>query len=247
MELLYFVPLSAFFHTQSFGGFSDNSLLGVSALFKPVPNVRIPLLLYTDDVHFNDLARFDFKTKYKIAFQAGASWFPRTGPLRELSADYLMITPYTYTHRDQTSGVPNYSNYTHMGTPLGPSLDPNSDRITLDLRAAPVPFLNLGFRFRTIRHGNASAGITDGDGTIFDDGYDDAGNPTFQSETRFLTQDVLEKTLQLGLSADYTLWKGWGMLEGSFSYTFERILNPGLAQGEREFNHYFALALGYQY
>jgi hypothetical protein len=246
-ELLYFIPLSAFFHSQSFGGFSDNSCLGLSAVFKPVQNMRIPILLYTDDVHFNDLARFDFKTKYKIALQTGVSWFPFTGPFRELSADYLMVTPYTYSHRDQIAGAPNYSNYTHMGTPLGPSLDPNSDRFTLDASVSPLPFFNIGFRFRTIRHGNASAGITDGDGTIFDDGYDDSGSPTFQSETRFLSQDVLEKTLQLRLDADYTLWKKWGRLRGELGYTFERILNAGLVQGELELNHYFSLSLGYQY
>jgi hypothetical protein len=158
-----------------------------------------------------------------------------------------MVTPYTYSHRDQISGPANYSNYTHIGTPLGPSLEPNSDRFTLDASVSPLPFFNIGLRFRTIRHGNASAGITDGDGTIFDDGYDDAGNPTFQSETRFLSQDVLEKILQLGLDADYTLWKGWGTLKGKLGYTFERILNPGLVQGEREFNHFFALSLSYQY
>ncbi len=247
-EPLYLVPFSEFFYTQGLIGFPDNSLLGITAKVKLPEAVRFDFLLYADDLHFNDMMAFDFDTKYKLSIQTGLSWAPDDACIGLFSIDYLLVTPYMYTHRDSS---PNWLNYTHLGVNLGPSLDPNSDRLTFSALLHAFPFLDMRVEGTYIRHGNGSVdgdvNVGDGDGSIFDDGYDDNGVCTFQDTTRFMSQNVIEKTYRIGVSAVY---------EGSFSgldfhvtggYTFEYIMNKGLDPDKIELNSIYELSAGVRY
>lgn len=279
LELFYLIPLSSYFLNQGLTGFGDNSLLGVEAIFRPGSSVTIPLQIYADDVHFNDIMRFNFNTKYKFAAQSGISWTPLNPWLRRLSFDYTAVMPYMYTHWDERTqvfdnsrgGTANYSNYTHRGENIGPGLDPNSDRWRIDWDAAPVSGLGpllpglelqLSSGIRYIRHGNASQGIIEGaTGDIFDPGYD-GRTPTFQAPypeedlngqpyTRFLTQDVIEHTLQGEIHGNLVLRPATGASSGyrgpalklGLGYTMERIWNAELEEGRDGWNHYFQLSL----
>ncbi|AHC16451.1 TonB-dependent receptor [Salinispira pacifica] len=275
LELYYLIPLSSYFLNQGLTGFGDNSLLGVEAIFTPAASIKIPVQIYADDVHFNDIIRFEFNTKYKFAAQTGISWTPLVPWLQRLSFDYSAVMPYMYTHWDERTqvfdssrgGDANYSNYTHRGENIGPGLDPNSDRWRLEWKAEPIsgsnnflPGLELGLNsaIQYMRHGNASAGIIDGaSGDIFDPGYI-GRTPTFQAPypeeqlngqpyTRFLTQDVLEHTLQLSLETDVRLrsvsaekpaYRGPALNMG-LGYTLERIWNRDLIAGDNSWGHYF--------
>ncbi len=246
-DLKYFIPASVLYLVQGMGGYSDNSLIGVAAELRPFRGLSIPLTVYADDVHFNDVIRLDFETKFKLSAQAGIRWNPPVGALKRVAIDYLAVMPYMYTHRDQNEEIPNYSDYTNFGTSLGPSLQPNSDRIRFDVLTQPLPILSIDGFAEYSRHGNASEGITDGDGTIFDDGYDEDGRPTFQSETRFLTQDVLEHTFIAGIEASVFVPFRFGVVSGAAGYTFEHRQNSDLVAGTESSAHYFSISAGYEY
>lgn len=251
-DLTYFVPFAYLFYQQAFSGFDDNSLAGVSA-YARLPYGLVPgVVLFMDDVHFNDIVRFDFETKYKIAAEVGVDWLPQVPVLSRVGVDYTMVAPYTYSHVDErfsgdTPSSPNESNYTHAGVNLGPALHPNSDRSTVGVELRPTSFTDVELMARFIRHGNASEGITDGDGTIWDDGYDDSGRPTFQNETRFLTQEVLEQTLQVGTRLRAAVPQIPGSATVGLGITGEWVWNAGLVEGDRDRTLYVELDMAYRY
>ncbi len=248
LEPMYMLPMSEFFYSQGYLGFPDNSLIGLSAKFKLPENIGYSILLYADDLHFNDMIRFDFDTKYKLALQTGFAWTPEKSRIRRLSIDYLIVTPYMYTHKNSEDETdPNYQNYTHQGVNLGPDLDPNSDRITLTLLLTPAEKVDLEFTGRYIRHGNGSVdgsvNVGDGDGSIFDDGYDDDGECTFQDTTRFLRQDIIERIFQIGIQGKTVFRSGENLITGTAGYTLEYVNNKDLTSTD-EWNHYFNIGAG---
>ncbi|MFQ3621054.1 MAG: hypothetical protein SNJ78_08925, partial [Spirochaetales bacterium] len=268
-DLTYLLPFKELFYAQSMAGFEDNSFMGLLANVRFRDSWQIPLLVYVDDTNLNDLLRFDFATKFKVAIQAGLRYTPReTGLLRKVEAEYVIVTPYMYTHRSGLGDIsisgtftaddrlealrrPNYTNYTHMGTNLGVGLEPNSDRFTLSVQVEPVDALVVTLRGRLMRHGNASEGMADpdarNDGTILDDGYNKYGKATFHYETRFLNQSVIEKVWQGGIQARYQLPLGPGTLLLEGGYTLEYYQDKGLVKGETDTVHYFTAGLGYRF
>lgn len=231
-ELLYFIPMVAYFNSQGMTGFSDNSLVGLNGRVSPTPGLDLKGVLYVDDISFNDMASGNFDTKYKVAAQVGASLSPASildsvAPgampwvqrhfIRLVSVDYTAVTPYTFTHENTAGGPYNWESYTHAGQSFGPALSPNSDRVAVRALvrplAEPKSTLDVDLDAAFIRHGNASAGIIPGgDGSIHDPGWlgDEPTfqppfeDPTGQPATRFLTQRMLEETLQLGMGATWT-------------------------------------------
>jgi hypothetical protein len=252
-EPLYFVPLSVFYYSQALTGFEDNSLIGVSARLSLPSAVRFPIAVFADDVHFNDLARFDFETKYKLAAQVGAEWAIAGSPVEWLGADYLAVMPYMYTHWDENPGVdigvPNYSNYTHLGEPLGPTIEPNSDRWTVSARLRLLDWFRTRALVRLFRHANASEGFeTGGDGDIFDPGYE-GSVPTFQDETRFLVQETIEHVLQLGLvmNVELPFERVPGSVKLNADFRFDRVWNADLVTGAKDSRFYASFGFDYAY
>jgi hypothetical protein len=284
MDFTYLLPFKELFYAQSMAGFEDNSFVGIMADFRVAKTVKIPFIVYMDDTNLNDLLSFKFGTKFKTAAQAGVQWTPDDlGFFKRLAVDYVVVTPYMYTHRSglekvpQPTGpgdangltaredllkLPNYNNYTHMGTNLGVGLDPNSDRFSLQILVEPVKNLRLTFLGRMMRHANASvkmgsdADLGDpgdagyegrNDGSIYDDGYDSNGDPIFHYKTYFLSQEIIERTFQGGIQAEYSFQLGPGSLLLSGGYLFEYIKNKDLVRGENETNHYGNVGIGYRY
>jgi hypothetical protein len=85
------------------------------------------------------------------------------------------------------------------------------------------------------------------DGSIYDDGYDSAGNPIFHYKTYFLSQAVIERTYQGGFQAEYAFELGPGSLLLAGGYLFEHIRNKDLVSGQNETNHYGNFGIGYRY
>ena len=208
---LYLLPVVSFY-TQGMVGYPDNSFIGLSGGVKFADAVKADFILYVDDAAFNDLVRLNFNTMLLASLQLGVSWTPNLPFLTRLRITNLLITPYTYTHDSYNLTGPNYLNYTNAGQNIGPSLQPNSDRIEIEALLRPVTWVDLNVFGRFIVHGNASEGIpglTPGDGTINDSGVSPTGGTTYLPPTplplgygylRFLTQSVLEKTIQTGFS-----------------------------------------------
>ncbi|MFW6235086.1 MAG: hypothetical protein ACOC4I_06935, partial [Spirochaetota bacterium] len=267
LEPSYFVPTYSLFLAQH-GRNSvsrDNSFIGLSATLRPGHSLVIPASVYIGDLHFNRMMQGNLalsNTKYKLSAQTGVRWSPPdSGMLDRIELDYLAVMPYMYTHWDRytwsgdnpSGEQPNYNNYTHQGEIIGPTLDPNSDRLTLRVDLRPVPAAQISFMSRLIRHGNASEGIEginvpeELEGGLFDPGYRNGGSASFQTETRFLTQDLIEQALQFGVDAQYDLLLpgDGGGLQAQAGYLLEHRRNADLVEGRSEWNH--RLDLGFTY
>jgi hypothetical protein len=258
-EPLYLLPFPAvLFFAQGMTGYGDNSLLGVTAGLHLPESVRFDFMLYVDDAAFNDLIKLNLNTMLVLSAQAGVSWTPHIPFLARLSMEYTLITPYMYSHVDSNGAGLNYQNYTNNGENMATSLQPDSDRIELKALLRPLSFLELSPYIRFIRHGNGSEGIEGGgDGTIFDDGYVNgiatftpAGgypNPPGGLWTRFLTQDVIEKTLQAGLGVSARFATPAGQVSASLGYTFEYCWNHDLAADSNRLASHMSMGAGYAY
>jgi len=197
IDLLYLVPFSYLFGSQTINGFNDNAYIGLNFRWRPINTLLVNTQVYVDDFSVNGL--FSGKPNFKAAGEIGVSWSPINSILSKLDFDYTAVMPYTYTHwvipssmrfnghgNDKTPPynasdsppVANYYDYTHRGRNLGPDLEPNSDRISLRSSWRIIRNLDINLSAYLIRHANASADkplFDDNfhDGTIFDSGSTD--------------------------------------------------------------------------
>jgi hypothetical protein len=280
IEPLYFIPLSEFFISQAMAGYSDNSFMGVSASAYLPNSMKLDLVGFADDLDFGGVLSGRFDTKWKMAVQACLSWAPESRVLQRLSLDYTAVGPYTYTHWAEagsgSSGLPYYGAmaYTNAGKNLGPALDPNSDRITLQAKSWNIGGARISGVLRLIRHGNASEGVNgynsstsasgDASGDLADCGLIKFADPLDPDKTlyawifqgdydtgtspkyiRFLTQAVLQVSAQAGFDIGFTKYlEGIGTLNAGFGYLFEYMANTGCVAGATSLKHYFSLSAG---
>ncbi len=260
-EFLYLAPFGEYFAAQSLTGFEDNSYFGVHGKWRPAENLAVLGQVYVDDLNFQDIMKLQLDTKYKFAGELGLRWTPESSRILDAAADYTAVMPYMYTHisgdrtdryRTGDDAVVNYFNYTHLGRGLGTDLEPNSDRLSVRATLRLLEPLSLKLRAGVQRHGNASEDV-DGidpakhDGSVFDDGYTDPADPntsprnTFNSETRFLTQSVIETLVHGGFGLAWALPTAFGNIELTFDYVAEYGWNRGLVKGEDGLAHYYAI------
>jgi hypothetical protein len=248
-EPLYLIPIADFFYTQSLSGFGDNSFVGLMATARISNGLTLKGQLIADDSH-------------KFAGEAGIVWAPASEVLRTVALDYTFVIPYTYTHQPNDLTPPQSIDYTNWGVNEGPALEPDSDRVEVRAFLTPLPSLELTALGRFIRHGNASedyVGTADGavhDGTISDPGYVNNEHifPTgsYFSELpwkalRFLTQSVIDMSLQVGLGAAWRLRVDGGDVRLSARYLFELRFNEGLVSGTTGAHNYISLAATYSF
>ncbi len=247
LDLLYLIPFGILADSQSYSGDLDNSLMGFYGRVRLPLNLLFDFTLYVDDFNMNEALKLNFNSdQNKLALQAGLSWTPGISMPLSLAVEYLMITPYMYTH-SRFAAVP-YTNYTTFGSSLGSVLDPNSDQLVFRAKAKPLDWLSGELWLRLVRHGNGSdhgAGSVAGDGSVWDDGYTGGapGTVTFFTPSTFLTQAVLEKTFQTGIAADVRLPFGPVSTWLRAEYTFEYVWNKGLVEGANGANNYLKLTV----
>ena len=274
IEPLYFIPLSEYFFSQSLAGYADNAFAGLSATAYLPHSMKLDLVGYVDDLAFASILRGDWDTDCKIALQACLSWVPESPVFQRVSLDYTAITPYTYTHWENTGSDSSGASYvgalayTNGGQNVGPDLEPDSDRLTLQARTRTMDGFQVSGILRLIRHGDASSGVNgynastsssgDASGDLGDAGtFNDATNGggwifsgPYQTGTwplylRFLTQSVLQISAQAGFTIDYTRRiENIGTLQAGFGYTFEYIANNGCVAGATSITHYFSFNVG---
>ncbi|MDR3168138.1 MAG: hypothetical protein LBT93_09345 [Treponema sp.] len=258
LELLYLPPFIQLFAAQSMSDFGDNSFIGLFLRWNPIRNTQVLTQLYVDDLHFNDLVRFKFNTKYKLAGELGLQWAPPEGPLFSLSADYTFVFPYMYTHwntpdskRYDDEGSPNYFNYSHMGRNLGTDLEPNSDRIIVKSLWKTLPNLDLSLLAYFTRHGNPSLDADmepdeRHDGSIFDDGVPADGTNNY-STLHFLTQSILDIRLAGGLGLSWFLPVSWGTVSLDADYVLEYGWNRNIIKKNNSLTHYWSIGLSWRW
>ncbi len=149
-------------------------------------------------------------------------------------------------------GCFNFQNYTNNGIPMGSSYPPNSDRISLVIDFLPIPPLHIKVQSSLLRHANICESYTDDealalllaspgqystDGSIYthpnlanSDSRYGKHIDTAWDHLNFMTQEHRMYVLQEGLDVEYAFKKmKWGQISLKFSYLFEWIKNPGVA------------------
>lgn len=247
-EPMYVLPLSPYMISQGLTGFADNSWLGGMFTVKPVPGLRIDGTLYADDLSFNDIARLNFDTKWRLAGQIGTKFAPLESGIFTLAGfDYTLVTPYTYSHKNGDPldmSAANYQNYTHYGENFGADLDPNSDRINLRIKLRPLEDVDFDVVGVMIRHGNVNEGIdskwareyvSDSEnkyntsGTILNSSGSDVGH-AYNYTTPLLNQDHVQYVWQTGFDAlcRLPILKTGGYIVFRLGYRFEYMTYPNI-------------------
>ncbi len=257
VNLAYLLPIKIIYAIDGLSNFvAGNLFLGFSFDFRIAETVKIPIAMIIDDINVNDLVRFKFDTKIKVAAQTGVTWTARNSILKKLRFDYQIVLPYTYSHsRDGKtlySTQFNTSNHTVQGEHLATSLKPSSHRIMLEAVISPIDVFELGFTMRFIQHNNPSAGILKGpknDGGILDDGYysqyyDDKDGPSFQNRNGFLS-GVIEHTIEpsLSLGTRIPVFSNTSLYADA-SYTYRHIINNNFISGAVAMEHVLLFQVG---
>jgi hypothetical protein len=85
------------------------------------------------------------------------------------------------------------------------------------------------------------------DGTIFDDGFDDNYYETFEFETRFLTQSVLETVWSTDLELSYGFMLGQWSIHTTAGVLVEMIWNENFQSGNDRTNVFGYATIGALY
>jgi hypothetical protein len=220
---LYLVPFQILQYTQLRLEDYDNAVFGLLGRVRLPWGLGLSATLLVDDFNFNEAVKLNFDSgQNKLALETRLTWTPRHRILEDLQAGYTLVTPYMYTH----SAVQpiNYLSYEHDGAQLGSLLSPNSDELDLKVGVRPLPWLRADLGIRRVRHGG---------GSVYDDGYDAEGTPTFvDSPSTFLTQAVIETSTQVSVDLRARLRPWLLSVDLRAGYTLEHVRNPGLVAAE---------------
>lgn len=255
----YLLPIKIIYAIDGLSSFiAGNLFLGFSFDFRIADTVKIPVSFIVDDINVNDLIRFKFDTKLKLAAETGITWTPRQSILQQLSLNYQIVLPYTYSHSRTGdtlySNEFNTSNHTTRGESLATSLPPSSHRVKVKATFSPLDALKFGFSFQFSQHNNPSAGILKGplnDGSIVDDGYyskayDNKEGPSFQNRNGFLSgtiEHTIEPAVFIGASIPVF---NHTTLYADVSYTYRYIINYGLKEGVNKSEHIMLFYVGFK-
>ncbi len=270
---IFFLPFNELFYAAGMGGTSDvNSMMGASSRFQLPQNISLTGTVYADDLHMNNMLKLRFDSKMKLAAQFEINWTPKKLPLNFAKISYTAVMPYMYTHMASTTGggangwanevttEKNYENYTHYGKSIGPyGMEPNSDLVALNF-SVTAPFkIGIDLNLEMRRHGNSSspndrnapAGTENTiptDGSIFDSGFDWAGNYLFQESNPFLNQSLVEQLLFAELlikSPKIKLPSGELSADAGISYVY--ISNYKLVKDNLFESLFIKFSLGYKF
>lgn len=235
----YLIPFQHAFYTQQLFGDSASSIVGLYSSVSLPFSMQFNTVFYVDDWDAfssdekTDINGLNFNSaQNKFAFQTGLSFSPCYNIFKSVKLAYLMITPYMYTHSAHADI--NYLTYTHDGKNIGSILEPNSDQINFHIFLIPLSGLEIDLWTKFTRHGNASEGFEEegviSDGTVFDDGFLFDGTVTFYGPSRFLTQDIIEKVLQIGFTIDWFMPVWVINTHVQSRYTYQYIWNKDLVK-----------------
>lgn len=166
----------------------DNTAMGLSVEARPVDNLAVSLSGIVDDVSLSDYVKGNFDGRLKMALMTGVNYTPAVSFIDNLSLDYTIVTPYTYSHSSPYAsmnvykddglggrvqdadlinkakdvvGSYNKENFTTRLTSLGTKLPPNSDRIQFGAEFSPVSRLRINLSTSFMRHANIAESLTD--------------------------------------------------------------------------------------
>ncbi|WP_318662678.1 hypothetical protein [Treponema sp.] len=167
----YLIPVP-YMVTQCMYSATDNLISGLIFDFRPFNNFGVSVSTAFDDIDLNGLAEGKFDTRLKMALMLGVNYIPDVKFIDNISFDYTLITPYTYSHSDphiETFGsdvasiADNYNkdNFTTRLHSLGTSVPPNSDRFAFAIAFKPAKRLRVNFNSSFVRHANIAESFSD--------------------------------------------------------------------------------------
>ncbi len=155
VELAYITPVSFLYSIQHAQDDMDNLLIAFDATWRPFRGLVTYGELLWDDMAIAEFGSDDARNK--SAFTLGIHAAPRgTWRFLDARAEYTQVRPFVYSHVFATNV------YTHWTSPLGYTLEPNSEFMTTELRATFYP-VQFGLRWQRQNHGADS----DGGGDIY--------------------------------------------------------------------------------
>lgn len=229
---LYFLPLP-FMVAQGIGSFGGNLQMGLGFKMRPLKGLLWAGELLVDDISANDLFKFKFDTKMKLAGITGISYAFDNPIVKTISLHYTLVAPYMYTHRDEwyvakqegntiVISQRNVQNFTNNGYLMGSELLPNSDRLAVGFSMTPIKNLQIDTKIAFSRHANTNESIPVEnafnylknygkkapltDGGIHNFAVDGEGYMSYaQDNFMFMAQKTKMYILQTGLDVLYTL------------------------------------------
>ncbi len=145
VELAYFAPLSFLYSVQHAHGDKDNLLLSFDATWRPFSGLTTYGELLIDDMAMAEF--FTDSERNRSAFTLGLHAIPLpSSRFFDAQAEYTRMRPFVYSHAFSVN------RYMHWESPLGYTLEPNSEFITCQLRATSYP-AQFGFRWQRQNHG----------------------------------------------------------------------------------------------
>ncbi len=138
---------------------NDNSMLSFDFAIRPVNGTVVYGTWFIDDLNYSTIGDTSYLgNTNKWAWQIGLSQsIVMAGFQSLISAEYVRIDPFTYTHRSLNAS------YTSFQAPIGYAMQPNSDRVAAQLRTWFSPRTFIRFDLDYTRHGE---NILDSTGNI---------------------------------------------------------------------------------
>lgn len=160
-ELAYLNPFLFLESAQRSLNDLDNSFLALDAKYIPVNGFSISSAINFDDLNFKTLGSEGFGSiQNRFSWQFNLDF---THPLilenMKMSLDFIEFRPYMYTH----FGSGESTLYTNNGYFLGPDLEPNSYKISVNLLYYFSKEFTCAFNFGHYEHGS---NIYDGNGNL---------------------------------------------------------------------------------
>jgi hypothetical protein len=152
VQLGYLTPLNFLYSVQHSNDDKDNLVLGFDANWRLMEGARVYGEAFFDDIAVSALTTSSGSNK--SAYTVGVHLAGVRGFLSRFDGgiEYTKIRPFVYSH------VFGVNTYTHWTSPLGYTLEPNSEFITAELRGTFYP-LQVTLRASRQSHGSVGGDI----------------------------------------------------------------------------------------
>ncbi|RPH93238.1 hypothetical protein EHM69_10860 [candidate division KSB1 bacterium] len=150
VQLSYLTPLSFLYSVQHANEDKDNMLLGFDAAWRPARGIRIYGEFLFDDIIVSRLTTSSGDNKHAYTLGVNAAGTQRFWRHFDWTANYTRVRPFVYSHIFATNV------YSHWTSPIGYTLQPNSDYLASELRGTYYPF-QFTFHVSRQNHGENTA------------------------------------------------------------------------------------------
>ncbi len=161
-ELQYLNPIILYRTVEFFLDSPDNVLIGLNAKWNLWQRFSIYGQLILDEFKLNELRESSGWWANKYGFQAGIKYINALNIKKlDLQAEFNLVRPYTYGHRDAIPNFPNTSiaNYSHQNQPLAHPLGANFREIIGIARYKPWSSLFIQSKAMYAIYGDSTDGL----------------------------------------------------------------------------------------